>query len=66
MLAAFDSAKVQGKNVLAGVASINSTYSSICSKIEEFKDINNKLHSMMTVLIKLIDSYVNRNKEPPA
>lgn len=33
MLAAFDSAKMQGKNVLAGVASINSTYSSICSKI---------------------------------
>ena len=33
MLAAFDNAKMNNKNVLAGVATINSTYSSICSKI---------------------------------
>ena len=65
MLVAFDSAKIQGKNVLAGVASINSTYSSICSKIEEFKNTNDKLHCMMTVLIKLLDAYAHRNKEPP-
>lgn len=37
MLVGFDSSKVNkqtGKNMLAGVATINSTYSSICSKIE--------------------------------
>lgn len=33
MLAAFDTAKSGNKNVISGVATINSTYSSICSKI---------------------------------
>lgn len=66
MLAAFDNAKMNGKNVLAGVATVNSTYSSISSKIEEYKDTNDKMHCMMTVLVKLVDSYVHRNKEPPS
>jgi hypothetical protein len=34
MLAAFDTGKSGKKNVISGVATINSTYSSICSKIE--------------------------------
>jgi hypothetical protein len=34
MLAAFDVGKFGGKNIMSGVATINSTYSSVCSKIE--------------------------------
>ena len=34
MLAAFDNAKADSKNILAGVATINSTFSSICSRVE--------------------------------
>lgn len=33
MMAAFDTAKMGNKNVISGVATMNSTYSSICSKI---------------------------------
>ena len=33
MMSAFDCAKSGNKNVISGVATINSTYSSICSKI---------------------------------
>ena len=36
MMAAFDTAKMGNKNVISGVATVNSTYSSICSKIEEY------------------------------
>lgn len=32
MLAAFDTAKQGNKNIMSGVATVNSTYSSICSK----------------------------------
>lgn len=34
MLAAFDNAKSGSKNILSGVATINSTFSSICSRVE--------------------------------
>lgn len=33
MLAAFDNSKMGNKNVMSGVATINSTFSSICSKM---------------------------------
>ena len=62
MLAAFDTAKHGNKNVMSGVATINSTYSSIFSKISEYSDINDKLNCMMTTLLKLVDAYNKRNK----
>lgn len=34
MLMAFDNGKCKNKNILAGVATVNSTFSSICSKFE--------------------------------
>lgn len=39
MLMAFDSSKSGKKSVLSGVATLNSTFSSISSKIEEFSDV---------------------------
>lgn len=65
MLAAFDNAKQGNKNVMSGVATINSTFSSICSKISEYTDINDKLNCMMGMMLKLIDSYLKRNKQTP-
>lgn len=62
MLAAFDNSKMGNKNVMSGVATINSTFSSIYSKNAEYTDINDKLNCMMTLLLKLIDSYAKRNK----
>lgn len=65
MLAAFDTAKQGNKNIMSGVATVNSTYSSICSKNSEFTDVNDKLSCMMSTLLKLIDAYNKRNKQPP-
>ena len=62
---AFDTNKSGKKNVLSGVATINSTFSSISSKIEEYNDPNDKLKAMFSLMLKLVDSYVNRNKSPP-
>ena len=50
MMAAFDTAKMGNKNVISGVATVNSTYSSICSKIEEYNETNDKMQMMMTIL----------------
>ena len=65
MSAAFDNAKQGNKNVMSGVATINSTFSSVCSKISEYTDINDKLNCMMGMMLKLIDSYLKRNKQVP-
>lgn len=65
MLMAFDNSKSGKKNVLSGVATINSTFSSISSKIEEYNDVNDKLKAMFSLSLKLVDSYVHRNKAPP-
>lgn len=65
MLVAFDTAKMNGKNVMAGVAAINSTFSTMCSRIEEYTDVNNKLHTKMIVLLKLVDAYIKRNNKLP-
>ena len=65
MLMAFDSSKSGRKSVLSGVATLNSTFSSISSKIEEFNDVTDKLKGMFSLALKLIDSYVHRNKSPP-
>ena len=62
---AFDSSKCGKKSVLSGVATLNSTFSSISSKIEEFSDPSEKLKAMFSLTLKLIDSYVHRNKAPP-
>ncbi len=63
---AFDSSKSGKKSVLSGVATLNSTFSSISSKIEEFSDVTDKLKGMFSLALKLIDSYGHRNKAPPA
>lgn len=34
MLVAFDTAKSGNKNIMSGVGTINSTFSSICSKLD--------------------------------
>lgn len=65
MLMAFDSSKCGKKNVLSGVATVNSTFSSICSRIEEFTGATDKLQGMFSLMMKLIDAYVSRNKQPP-
>ena len=65
MLVAFDSSKCGKKNVLSGVATVNSTFSSICSRIEEFTGTTDKLQGMFSLMMKLIDAYVSRNKQPP-
>lgn len=62
---AFDSSKSGRKSVLSGVATLNSTFSSISSKIQEFTDVTDKLKGMFSLALKLIDSYVHRNKTPP-
>lgn len=51
MLVAFDTAKSGNKNIMSGVATVNSTFSSISSKIEEYSDINNKMNCMMKMLL---------------
>lgn len=65
MLCAFDSANNKGKNELAGVATINSTFSSICSKMDVYTDINSKMICMLGIMLKLVDAYFKRNKEAP-
>ena len=51
---------------MTGVATINATYSSMCSKILIYKDTNDKMNCMVTILARLVDDYVQRNKEPPS
>lgn len=65
MLMAFDSSKCGKNNVLSGVATVNSTFSSICSRISEFTGTTDKLQGMFSLMMKLIDAYVARNKQAP-
>ncbi len=51
MLAAFDTAKNGNKNIMSGVATVNSTFSSICSKIQEYTDGNDKMKCMGKIIL---------------
>lgn len=65
MLIGFDNCKFGNKNLISGVATINSTFSSIFSKYEEYFTANDKYKAMVIITMKLVEGYVHRNKAPP-
>lgn len=66
MICGFDQAKIYGnKFALSICATMNSTYSSIFSKTEQYEQAENKFKTMSTLLMTALEGYVNRNKSAP-
>jgi hypothetical protein len=66
MMIAFDNAKVGRKTNIAMCATINSTFSSIFSRIESYENIDSKFNIMMHLTLKAIDAYTQKNKDLPS
>jgi aubergine-like protein len=65
MLIAFDTAKCGRKNIVCGVSTRDKTFSSLCSKVEEYDDINSKLNACAMMIMRLIDAYIKSREIPP-
>ena len=66
MMIAFDNAKVGRKTNISMCATVNSTFSSIFSRIDTDENIDSKFTIMMNLTLKAIDAYTHRNKEVPS
>ena len=66
MLIGIDSGTIQGgRNLMAACGTVNSTYTSICTKTVEFKGLEDKFSATCRAVLDLVNSYVDRNKVPP-
>lgn len=66
MLVGVDTAKMPGnKNILSMVGTVNSTFTSYSSKIDVYESNDHKFQKMASLLMKIINYYVDRNKKTP-
>ncbi len=66
MMIAFEGAQGPKKTTLGMCATINSTFSSIFSRTEQYQNVSEKFNLMASLSLKAIDAYSHRNKEVPS
>lgn len=65
MMIAFESCKSNSKNTIAMCATVNSTFSSIMSRVDSYTQNENKFSTMTKLAIQAVTAYNQRNKAPP-
>ncbi len=65
MLLSFDTSKAGKKRKVAGVATMNSSFTVFASECEDCQDIANKFQKMAKITLSLANRYVKLNKNLP-
>lgn len=66
MLVGIDNGSIQGgKNILAACGTVNSTFTSIYTKTEQYKGLEDKFSATCKAVLDIVNYYVERNKVPP-
>ena len=65
MLLSFDTSKAGGKRKVAGVATMNSSFTSFTSESDDCEDIANKFQKMAKITLSLVNKFFKSNKMLP-